>query len=120
MAVKTADLSGLACEWDSVAEIRERLREGHPLVVSGDINIKKAVEAKPLLMPLLQRMAVNEEKKMPEIEHLRESIKEVYTMNKHDRASWEVQGDSWQVRKLLGLIKLKIRKADVSTETKQH
>ena len=113
------DLDGLAAEWDGTASIRSALREGEQLVSIVNVDIKACVSAKDVLTPLLRSM-VSKECKLPDVEPLRDHIRDVYLRNKTEPDAGTILGSSWQVRRLLGFVKMKVRRSEVSTEPRLY
>ena len=114
--VERPEFDGLVDDWDSTASIRNDLRDGGKLVVVGDVDIKATVGAKALLVPVLNRMAVVPDTKLPDIEKLRACVHDIYMRNKQYPTNLDIQSEAWQIRKLLGFIKMKIRRGEVTTE----
>ena len=113
------DLDGLAAEWDGTVSIRSALREGEKLLELTNVDIKACVVAKDVLTPLLHRM-LSKECKLPDVEPLRDNIRDVYLRNKSEPDAATILGTSWQVRRLLGFIKMKVRRSEVSVEPRLY
>lgn len=113
------DLDGLAAEWDGTVSIRSALREGEQLVSIVNVDIKACVAAKDVLTPLLHRM-VSKECKLPDVEPLRDNIRDVYLRNKSEPDAGTILGISWQIRRMLGFLKMKVRRSEVSTEPRLY
>ena len=116
----TLDLDTLSTEWDSDATLRERMRSGgtilHPSSGGGE-DIPTCVHNKELLLPLLTRMATSEKKSMPSIHDLHTAVEGLLTLNKRAPKPEdfdENMASSWRIRFLLGFIKMKARRREVS------
>lgn len=114
------DLSTLASEWDSEQSLRTRLRQGstvlHPDSGKGE-DIGTSIKNQDLLIPLLTRMAVAPKRALPGIEPLREGISALLTLNKRPPKpeDWDdIMATAWRLRFLLGFIKMKVRRQEVS------
>ena len=112
-------IDGLHLEWDSNKEVREGLRAGGLLVEEGKTeDIPSCCGAGQVLQPLLTRMSMIEHKPLPCVELLRDEVEKIYVMNKRGKANEDVPdviGASWRLRKLLGFIKMKCRRKEVSS-----
>ena len=118
--IESIDLTGLADSWDNNDEIRERLRGGGELVVSdaskGE-SIAMCVKDQAVLMPLLAMMSLKETRPLPLIEPLRAEVERVYIKNKRGsdtELGATVVALAWHIRRLLGFIKMKVRRSEVS------
>ena len=114
------DLSTLASEWDSEQSLRNRLREGssvlHPDSGKGE-DIGTSIKNQELLIPLLTRMSVAPKRALPGIDPLREGISALLTLNKRPPKpeDWDdIMATAWRLRFLLGFIKMKVRRKEVS------
>ena len=114
------DLSTLASEWDSEQSLRKRLREGssvlHPDSGKGE-DIGTSIKNQELLIPLLTRMSVAPKRALPGIDPLREGISALLTLNKRPPKpeDWDdIMATAWRLRFLLGFIKMKVRRKEVS------
>ena len=117
------DISEIFVTWDATQELRDRLRGGqtfmHP---STDLKCdnRTCTMNGPILEPLLLRMSMNSERKLPIVQDLREQMTSVYQKNKRvDNPEDEktIVGDSWHIRKLLSHVKAKARRGEVSNDT---
>lgn len=69
------DVEGVWKEWDADEEIRELLRSDKPVLpnpVSCDIS--SCVNMRGLLAPLLSRMALHEDRRLPPVDDLRSEL----------------------------------------------
>ena len=116
------DVSDLADVWDSFPEIRERLRDDgcilHKNSSAGE-DIPTCVLNKELLQPLLARMALLEHRPIFPVEKAEEQLSILLAKNK--RAMPEGDGSitkaTWHLRKLLGFVKMKVRRSEVSKDS---
>ena len=122
--IEVLDVSGVAELWDDTDEVRERLRGEKSLVATdpkkGE-SIPLCVQEQAVLLPLLAKMSLLETKPLPPIEPLRQQVEATYIKNKRGD-SGEVGGDvvveiAWHVQKLLGFVKMKARRRQVSIVT---
>ena len=116
------DCAGLAGEWDQAEDVRSRLREGdsfiHPEATRDDVQ--GCCRNATLLLPILTRMATIEGRSLPPIDPLREQIEELLSKNKRGGAPEEIDTvvkASWRLKKMLGFVKMKVRREEVSTVT---
>ena len=112
------DVKGLAKEWDADPVIRERLRAGktfmHPEALQG-IDIQTCIMNQEVLMPLLARMAVEDHKPICPVESTQDEVSLLLSLNKREAGDCiDVEKSTWHIRKLLGFIKMKCRRAEVS------
>lgn len=117
-------IEGIAVLWDD--EVRDRLRSGGPLMSPDCPNLTEdittCVKNRFLLHPILARMSLMQTRPLPAIEGLRDEVEKVFCRNK--RSTSELPGGdivkcAWHIRKLLGFIKMKVRRHEVSTVTCQ-
>ena len=116
---ESLDLATLHTEWDGCEDIRDRLRDGGGLLVDGkgeDINV--VVSNSSVLQPLVTRMSLCQSRPLPNVDALRDQVEQVYLKNKRGQTP-EDQPDviaiSWRLRKLLGYLKMKVRRREVSS-----
>ena len=112
-------IDGLHLEGDGNHDIRECLRGGQELMPEGKTeDISACVAASNVLQPLITRMSMAEHKPLPVVEKLRDEVEKVYLVNKRGQTH-EDQPDvisaSWRIRKLLGFLKMKCRRREVSS-----
>ena len=137
------DIAGVAKEWDSYMDIRNRLRgeengkgekvgkckkdekdekEGGTILAPGPTcqDISTSVKQKCFLEPLLSKMAVTEKRPVPGIDQLKDEIQTLLQMNKRGTDfDWDdVAKAGWCLRKLCGFVKAKCRRREVSTATR--
>ena len=114
-------IGNVADEWDAIQDLRDRLRNGgpllHPKSAPGE-DIPTCVHNKDLLQPFLTRMSLLRSRPVPAIEPLREEVESIYERSKRGKQDGlEVVRVAWSIRKLLGFIKMKARRKEVSTAT---
>lgn len=112
------DISGLHMDWDSSSELRDRLRDGGSLLEGehGE-DIPSTLKNVLVLQPLITRMSLTETKPLPVIDTLRDEVERIYVKNKRQNApetAPDVVALSWRIRKLLGFLKMKCRRREVS------
>ena len=118
--VPFVDLTTLAQEWDAGPEIRDSLRSSGKLLADkaiASVGIAACCAASDVLIPLLTRMVMAEERPLPQIDALRESIQEVLVLNNRNEdaaAEDEILKAGWIIRKHLGFIKMKVRRKEPS------
>ena len=116
------DVAGVCDEWDAYEDIRERMRQGetfiHPEALKDDV--RSCVLNSSILVPFLTRMATFDHKPLPGVENLRLELEKLWLKNKRGNTPEEcelVVKTSWRVKKLLGFIKMKVRREEVSSAT---
>ncbi len=118
------EISSLHAEWDSQEDIRGRLREGKDLLVEGrGEDISAVVSNLSVLQPFITRMGLTETRPLPCVDDLRDQVELVYASNKRGNTPEDVPGVvaiSWRIRKLLGFIKMKVRRGEVSLAPSLH
>ena len=122
--LETLDVEGIAEEWDQCEELRNRLRGGgsffHPDGTTDDVQ--GCCKNADLLVPILTRMAPTETKPLAPVDPLRVEIDKLMTKNKRSPANAPEELDavikaSWRLKKLLGFVKMKAPRGEVSTVT---
>lgn len=111
------DLTGLADDWDAVPVIRDSLRDGGRLLPeSSECTVKTCGENAHVLSPILLRMAATSDKKVPDVGPLKVQLSELYTRNRLERSTEDVEviEDGWSIRKMVGFVKMKCRRSEVS------
>ena len=115
-------LFGIAQEWDALVEVRDRIREGgpvlHPNTVNQRIDIATCVLNHELLAPVCSRMCLAE-RKLPTVDDLRDEIVTVLTLGKRQGEDLVVmvEDTAKHIKSLCGLVKLKARRKEVSVAT---
>ena len=107
-------------EWDDSEELRDRLREGGPVLPTpAGQDITTCIKNSILLTPLLARMSSDGKRTVPSIDQLKEEIEALLRKNKRgvDTEGVDVPKCGWALRKLCGFIKMKARRREVSTAT---
>lgn len=118
------DIKGLHLEWDSSEKIRDRLRDGGELLEgSTGEDIPTCVKNEEVLQPLVTKMSLTTTRPLPAVESLRDEVESVYLKNKRGTVPEDMPNVvtlSWRIRKLLGFIKMKVRRREVSSVTFLH
>ena len=116
------DIKDIFRAWDGDREIRGRLRESstflHPKSESR-LDNGVCVLNQGVLLPILTRMSLNPERKLPCVSDLRTEMAQCYGINKrgtNPEDSATIIADSWHVRKLLSFVKAKVRREEVSND----
>ena len=116
------DVTGICDEWDGYEDIRERMRQGqtfiHPEGTKDDV--RSCTLNSSILVPLLTRMSTLDHKPLPGVEPLRLELEKLWLKNKRVNSPEEcelVVKSSWRVKKLLGFVKMKVRREEVSSAT---
>ena len=111
-------ISKIHAEWDANDEIRDRLRAGGHLLAEGKgEDIKQVVTNIGVLQPFVTRMSLTMTRPMPLVDQLRDELEAVYMKAKRGQTaedSPDIIGLSWRINKLLGFIKMKVRRKEVS------
>lgn len=118
-------IENLYLDWESVTEIRERLLDGGSLLIGdkGGEDIPTCVTNALVLQPLITRMSLLQTKPQPAVDPLRDEIEAVYKKCKrgnHQDDCPDVVAICWRIRKLLGFIKMKVRRGEVSSVPLMH
>lgn len=118
------DLKGLHLEWDCSEKVRDRLRGGGDLLegTKGE-DIPNCVKNVEVLQPLITKMSLTTSRPVPVVESLRDEVEAVYLKNKRGATPEDMPNVvelSWRIRKLLGFIKMKVRRREVSGVTFLH
>ena len=116
-------ISGISKEWDQIPELRSRILDGKnvldPTSTPAREDINECVINKELLTPLLQKMCVHPSRKVPQIDDLRDEVSDLLTLCKRsgpDLTSM-VEETAKHLKKLVGFVKTKARRKEVSTAT---
>ena len=112
-------LNGLATQWDEIPSIRDRLRNGLPLikeVSSKQVDLMTPATYSDLLLPVIKRMRSSNHK-LPTVDALRGEIAALLEFNKRECADEAIDRYTWLVRKSLSFIKMKCRRNEPSTVT---
>ena len=116
-------VEGLAKEWDEVEEIRQRIRGGGDILhaESGPAeDVRTASLNHHVLAPMLVRMRASLKMGHPPIDGLRTEVEHLYTLNKRLPLPpfGELQKLSWRLRFLVCWVKMKVRRAEPSMESR--
>ena len=112
------DLERISEEWDSSELVRDRMRSsGYLMADSTTEDIGCCVKEQVVLWPFLTRMSLTRTRPVPAVDALRSEVQAFFLLckrpaSKDDEA--EVFRLSWRIRKLLGFIKMKVRRQEVS------
>ena len=118
-------ISGVAGEWDATPGIRQRLRDGEPILHPDtklkQEDIKTCVNNGDLLGPLLHRMCGAPKRPVPAIDDIRDEVGQLLAMNTRQGEDLIVMvEDTAKVLKgLCVFVKAKVRRHEVSTATWQ-
>lgn len=112
----------LCCEWEADDEIRKRLREkgAHGLLLGKkDQQTNKVCSDNAcVLAPVLARMAGTHGTPIPHIEPFRVEVQSLMEQTQSTFDEVVVDDIAWQLRKLASHVKMKVRRQEVSHETK--
>lgn len=121
------DLSGLAGELEREPEIRGYLRkDSKEEVVLFDDHIQDCVKhacfphIHCILQIFLKKTIAVETMPQPPIHPLRDELRTLYNLCGREPDDKTIIQDSWMIRKFLGLVKMKTRKAKVSTDPRLY
>ena len=113
------DIAKIHQDWDGCVELRDRVMDGgHLLVEPHEDNIPSSVANFLALQPFITRMSLSSTRPLPAIETLREEVECFYLKCKRGGTSADfpdVVQIAWKVRKMLGFIKMKARRREVSS-----
>ena len=113
------DATGLSKEWDETENLRQRIRNGHPMLAGtmNEYSINRCCINIAVLSPLLVRSTACGHKR-PEVENLRDEVSTFLSMNhRPDAGDDEIDDAAWELRKLLTFLKRKAQRKEVSTVT---
>lgn len=117
------DIEGIWKEWDVDEEMREVFRTETPILDGPcSTDISTSVKYRYLLIPCLQRMAVHAERQLPSVDPLKEELDALLKHNKQglETEFIDISNKAWAIKKLLGFVKAKTRRREVSTATGLH
>lgn len=116
------DVDGLVEQWVSTAEVRDAVKDSGRFVASdsGLHDIKSAVAAEPVLMPILRCIFEDPKNKLPYMDPLRAQVSSMREMFKWPADEGVVGEQAWILHKLLGFVKMKARKEEPSTAAQRH
>lgn len=115
------DPTDLGKEWERCDAVRERLRDGHPLLVASKskgnhATIPDCTANEALLRPALCRLLVCK-LKLPSIPSLRPQVQAVYALCQRTPDDSEIDDSAWEIRKLMRFIKRKAQREEPSQDT---
>ena len=112
----------LHTEWEADDDIRKRLREkgAHGLLIGGknQQTNKVCVDNAPVLVPVLARMAGTHGCPIPHIEPFRVEIQSLMEQTQSTFDAVVIDDIAWHLRKLASHVKMKVRRQEVSHESK--
>lgn len=113
------DCTLLPSEWDSVEAIRERLRNGKPLIVSEDsmstVKIPKCSANQDVLIPILAQVGAGY--RLAEIDGLRDAVAKIYADNSRQTTEDMIDDAAWAIRDMVYFVKRKTQRSEVSKAT---
>ena len=116
------DTTELAKAWDEIETIRNRLRDGKPLLTvqkSGtDSSIQECKANQDVLTPLLHRFFTSK-LKLPDIGSLRHEIESLYLKANRTPSESEIDDDGWELRTMMRFVKRKANRGDFSKDSRQ-
>lgn len=116
----TLDVEGIWKEWDRDEELREIMHNGGTILDPPACqDISTCIKHGFLLGPLLSKMAVHEKRPLPPIDPLKEELDNLFKKNKQGVESnfLDISKKAWALKRLLGFVKTKARRREVSTAT---
>lgn len=120
------DISGVGKEWDSDIGLRERVRDGgpvlHPQTPNKQEDNKVCIMNADLLLPLLIRIGALPKRPLPTLDSLRDEVAAFLTLNKREGPECieMVETTVHALKKLLGFVKAKTRRHEVSTASRPN
>ena len=117
--VEVLPIDQLHLDWNGHEELRDRVLDGGDMLVTpqGE-DIPSVVANYPALQPMVTRMSMTTSRPMPVIETLRDEVESFYLKNTRGKTledSPDVVAIAWKLRKMLGFIKMKVRRHEVSS-----
>ena len=123
VSVEGCNVEGVWKEWDQDTTCREVFREGGKILQPPACqDISTCIKYDYLLEPILLLMAVDQKRRLPPIEQLKDELDNLYKANKQglELDHLEVGKKAWALKKLLGFVKNKARRREVSTATRPN
>ena len=114
------DVEGVWKEWDTDEELREIMRSGGTILAPPACqDISTCIKHRFLLGPLLAKMAIHEDRPLPPIDPLKEELDNLFKAYKQgvESSFLDISKKAWALKKLLGFVKTKARRREVSTAT---
>lgn len=119
-ATNATDIEGVHAEWDEDTELREFLRGGGRILESPSCqDISTCLKNASMLRPVLTRMSLREKRELPGIDQIKGEIELLLQKNKQglECEYLDISKRAMILKKLLGFIKNKVRRREVSTAT---
>ena len=119
---KSCSVTGVANEWDTIREVRDRVREGgtvlDPTTKEKTVDIQTCVLNHLLLGPLASRMCLAE-RKLPTMDGLRDEVATFLTLNKRQGEDLivMVEETAKALKSYCVFLKTKAKRKEVSTAT---
>lgn len=119
---KKFDCLGLAIEWESNAELRERIRAEKRILMYKpgakfcEPNRANATQNSVMLLPMLGRLADTEKRALPHLDDLEIEVRTLYEkcgLNPGEKGPYQT---SVELKRLVGLVKTKARRKEVTKE----
>lgn len=120
---RCTDIDDVHLEWDADQTLRDFLRNGNQILEAPLCqDISSCIKHEALLIPILQKMAEREHRDLPAIEQVRYELEELLKKNKQgmDLQFQDLSKKAWALKKLLGFLKMKARRWEVSTVTQSQ
>lgn len=114
------DVKGLHLLWDGVPSVRTKVRETGTLLVHPpsqkwcEPNRKNAVANLDALTPVIRKFAEYPARKVPYLAPLQREIALLFEMIGADANAKEIYKSAWGVRKMLGFLKRKVMRKEVT------
>ena len=122
-ATKHCCIRGMGQEWDGIPEVRDRVRGGGPVLDPRSkpktVDISHCAMNHQLLAPLASRICLAE-RKVPNVDDLRDEVAALLTMNKRQGEDLIVlvEDTAKHLKTLCCFLKTKVRRKEVSVATR--
>ena len=120
---RCTDVADVHKQRDANQSLRGFLRNGNQILEAPLCqDISSCIRHESLLIPILHKMAEREHRDLPAIEQLRHELEALLLKNKQgmDLQFQDVSKKAWALKKLLGFVKMKARRWEVSTVTQSQ
>ena len=120
-ATSATDIEGVHVEWDEDTELREFLREGGRILEPPSCqDISTCLKNASMMRPVLTRMSLKEKRDLPGIDQIKSEIELLLQKNKQglECEYLDISKRAMLFKKLLGFVKNKVRRREVSTATR--